>query len=156
MTVRSAFCMFLITVALPFTASAQNKVFDLTPAFVDCGVDVDQLLVYRVGGIVLIRGTTDDASKALNAGRVATFLGYDRVANLIRVVDRPAADALIESRGRLQLDLEPMLEGCTFHVDSTVGVVVVGGTVVRDSQKDIAIQVLLRVKGVKEAHWDGR
>ena len=156
MTLRTAFCTLLVTFALPFATFAQNKVFDLTPAFVDCGVEIDQLLVYRVGGIVLIRGTTDNATKAADAGRVATFLGYDRVANLIRVVDRPTADASIESRGQLQLDLEPMLAGCRFHVDSNVGVVRVGGTVVREAQKDLAIEVLLRVTGVKEAHWEGR
>lgn len=157
MTVRSAACTLVFLVAFPLAASGQTDVVDLTPAFVACGVDIDGLLVYRVGGIVLIRGTTGDATKAVEAGRVATFLGYDRVANLIRVVDVPAADKLIEERGHLELDLEPMLDGCNFHIDSALGVVAVGGTVVREEQKTLAMEILLDVQGVKKVHWvDGK
>jgi osmotically-inducible protein OsmY len=155
MTLRTMLCA-LITIAFPLLASAQTKVFDLTPAFVDCGADIEELLVYRVGGIVLIRGTTDDATKAADAGRIATFLGYHRVANLIRVIDEPAADRLIETRGQLNLDLEPMLAGCKFHIDSALGVVRVGGRVIREAQKALAIEVLLRVAGVKTVDWDQR
>lgn len=154
MTIRGAVCTFILVVALPIAASAPTVQFiDLTPIFVDCGVDVTQLLVYRVGGIVLIRGTTGDAAKAAEAGRVATFLGYDRVANLIRVVDEPAEDRSIEERGHRELDLEPMLEGCNFDIDSTRGAVAVSGTVVRESQKALAIGILLDVKGVKQVRW---
>ena len=80
--------------------------FDLTPAFVDCGADVDELLVYRVGEIVLIRGTTADPTKAAEPGRIATFLGYD-----------------------------------------------VGGRVGRESQKVLAIEILLKVAGAKQVQW---
>ncbi|HSP14986.1 MAG TPA: BON domain-containing protein [Thermoanaerobaculia bacterium] len=142
--------------AFPFAAPAQTKVFDLTPAFVDCGADIEELLVYRVGGIVLIRGTTSDAAKAADVGRIPTFLGYDRVANLIRVIDEGSADALIEARGRRQLDLEPMLQGCKFQIDSTLGDVRVGGKVKREAQKFLAVEILLRVTGVKEVQWDQR
>lgn len=135
-------------------ASAQTKWYDLTPAFVDCGVDVDQLLVYRIGGIVVIRGTTVDADKAANAGRIATFLGYDRVANLIVVVDQPLTDAAVAARGQLALDREPALDGCRFHVASASGLVTVSGSTARDDQKSLAVQVLKRVAGVKDAHWD--
>jgi osmotically-inducible protein OsmY len=154
MTLRTTVCTLLAVVAFTFAASAQTKVFDLTPAFVDCGADIEELLVYRVGGIVLIRGTTSDAVKAADAGRIATFLGYDRVANLIKVIDEPSVDALIEARGRRQLDLEPMLQGCKFRIDSTLGVVRVSGKVKREAQKALAIEILLGVTGVKGAHWD--
>jgi osmotically-inducible protein OsmY len=153
MTLRATFCTLIAIVAFPFAASAQTKVFDLTPAFVDCGVEIEELLVYRVGGIVLIRGTTRDAEKAADAGRIATFLGYDRVANLIKVIDDRSVDALIEARGRRQLDLEPMLNGCKFHIDSTLGVVNVGGRVRREAQKPLAIEILLKVAGVKQVQW---
>jgi osmotically-inducible protein OsmY len=147
--------LFLTVVVLlfPFAAPAQTKVFDLTPAFIDCGADIEELLVYRVGGIVLIRGTTSDATKAADAGRIATFLGYERVANLIKVTDEVADDALIEARGHRQLDLEPMLDGCRLRVDSSLGIVQVGGKVKREAQKTLAIEILLRVTGVREVHW---
>jgi osmotically-inducible protein OsmY len=154
MRLRLTLFALIAAVAFPLAGFAQKpKVFDLTPAFVDCGVDIEELLVYRLGGIVLIRGTTSDATKAADAGRVATFLGYDRVANLIRVVDEPAADKSIEERGQRQLDLEPMLEGCRLRVDSNLGVVSVGGKVARTSQKALAIEVLLKVAGVKQVQW---
>ncbi|HEX7422044.1 MAG TPA: BON domain-containing protein [Thermoanaerobaculia bacterium] len=135
-------------------ASAQTKYFDLTPAFVDCGVDIEQLLVYRVGEIVVIRGTTSDAEKAANAGRIATVLGYDRVANLIVVVDQPLTDAAIAARGQLALDREPALDGCRFHVASVSGLISVSGRTLRNDQKNLAVEVLKHVAGVKDAHWD--
>lgn len=151
---RAALCGLLVIIAFPFAVSAQTDVLDLTPAFLAQGADIDQLRVYRVSGVVLIRGTTLDRAKAEDAGRIATFLGYDRVANLIRVVDGPAADALIAARGQRALDLEPMLDGCRFHVDSTLGVVQVGGRVRQEDQKSLAIGILHRVPGVKEVRWD--
>ncbi len=47
-----------------------------------------------------------------------------------------------------------MLDGCKLHVDSLLGIVSVGGRVVRDEQKSLAIGTLQRVPGVKEVHWD--
>jgi osmotically-inducible protein OsmY len=133
---------------------SEFKVFDLTPAFIEQGADIDDLLVYRVGGIVVLRGTTGDAVKATDAVEIATVLGYERVANLIRVVDRPAADAEIAARGKRRLDLESALHGCRFHVESTNGVVRVGGTVRSEGQKELAVQVLRKIPGAKSVHWN--
>jgi osmotically-inducible protein OsmY len=133
---------------------SESKVFDLTPAFVQRGADIDDLLVYRVGGIVVIRGTTGDAVKATGAMAIATFLGYERVANLIRVVDRPAVDAEIARRGKRRLDLESSLQGCRFHVQSSGGVVRVGGTVLSEGQKELAVQLLRRIPGAKSVQWN--
>ena len=108
---RILIASLVVSLSLSTIASAQTKWFDLTPAFVDCGVDIDELLVYRVGEIVVIRGTTSDADKAANAGRIATVLGYDRVANLIVIVDQPLTDAAVAARGQLALDREPGLDG---------------------------------------------
>jgi osmotically-inducible protein OsmY len=151
---RILIASLVVFLSFPAIASAQTKWLDLTPAFVDCGVDVDQLLVYRVGGIVVIRGTTSDADKAANAGKIATFLGYDRVANLIVIVDQPLTDAAVAARGQLALDREPELDGCQFHVASASGLVSVSGRTARKDQKGLAVQVLKRVAGVKDAHWD--
>ena len=151
---RILIASLVVSLSLSTIASAQTKWFDLTPAFVDCGVDVDQLLVYRVGGIVVIRGTTNDADKAANAGKIATLLGYDRVANLIVVVDQPLTDAALAARGQLALDREPGLDGCRFHVASAAGLVSVSGRTARNDQRALAVQVLKHVAGVKDAHWD--
>lgn len=151
---KSTLCAVIILIALPLAGAPRKQMLDLTATFADCGVDIDELLVYRISDIVLIRGTTVDRAKAAEAGRVATMLGYDRVANLIRVVDGPAADALIASRGQRELDLEPMLGGCRFRVSSALGVVQVGGEVNRPDQKSLAIGILLRLPGVKAVSWD--
>lgn len=154
-TLRAALCALIAVVAFPFAVPAQTDVVvDLTPLFVARGADIDQLVVYRVSGVLLIRGTTLDRTKAADAGRIATSLGYTRVANLIRVVDGPAADALIAVRGQRALDLEPMLDGCRFHVDSAVGVVQISGRVRNEDQKSLAIGILKRLPGVKEVRWD--
>lgn len=152
-TLRGLSLAALFAASFPLAAQTQNKVFDLTPAFVEQGADIDQLLVYRVGGIVLIRGTTGDAAKSANAARIATFLGYDRVANLIRVVDEPSVDASIVARAHHDLDLEPMLQGCKFHVVLSRGALIVSGHVQNESQKSLAIEILSRVPGVKQIQW---
>ena len=153
-TLRATLSALVVAVVFPLGAAANTQILDLTTSFVDCGADIDELVVYRMAGIIVIRGTTVDAAKAAEAGRIAAQLGYDRVANLIHVVDGPAADALIASRGQRALDLEPMLEGCQFHVESVAGVVEVRGRVTRDDQKNLAVGILMRVPGVKEVHWD--
>jgi osmotically-inducible protein OsmY len=151
---RTLIASLLVFVSFSTIASARTKWLDLTPAFVDCGAEIEQLLVYRVGEIVVIRGTTSDAEKAANAGRIATILGYDRVANLIVVVDQPLTDAALAARGQLALDREPALEGCRFHVASVAGLVSVSGRTLRDDQKALAVEILKHVAGVKDAHWD--
>lgn len=138
----------------PLAAHTEEKAVDLTADFVDCGADIDELLVLRVGGVVLIQGTTEDRTKAASAGQIATVLGYDRVANLIRVVDAPAADALIVKRGKRALDLERMLHGCNFQLSSTRGVVRLRGKVKEPRQKLLAVEILLQVNGVKDVFWD--
>ena len=151
-TLRSTL-LALFVIASPIAAAGETNVVDLTSAFVDCGADIEGLVVLHVGGVVLIRGTTDDTAKAVSAGEIATVLGYKRVANLIRVVDAPAADALIAKRGKRALDLEPMLDGCNFHVSAASGVVSVRGSVKEPRQKILAVEILLQVTGVKDVVW---
>ncbi len=149
-----ALAALVVLVALPIISSAQTKWLDLTRTFVDCGADIERLLAYQVGGVVILRGTTSDAAKAADAGRIATLLGYDRVANLIVVRDQPATDAALAARGQLALDRDATLDGCRFHVASASGVMTLSGLTERDEQKEIAMDVLKRIPGVKEVHWD--
>lgn len=152
--VRAVLCAAIAVLMSPLAVAAHtDEVTDLTSTFVAHGADIEQLMVYRVSGIVLIRGTTLDRAKAAEAGRIATSLGYTRVANLISVVDGPAADALIATRGQRALDLEPMLDGCRFQVTSSVGVVQLRGRVKTEEQQSLAIAIVERVPGVKEVHW---
>ena len=148
---RPALLALLVASLLPVASSGQSEPVDLTAVFRSSGVDVADLQVYEINGIVLIRGTSADRSKAENAGIIATNLGYARVANLIgfsavtRDVDivRFAEGSLVRQRA---------LEGCKFYLDSVNGVVRVGGSVYRELQKDVAIDLLRKIDGVKEVH----
>ena len=96
-----------------------------------------------------MRGRAYSKSSAEEAGRYAQSLGYNRVANLIQVVD-PPNDAAIERTAERELTIHHSLNSCRFKVDSRVGVVNVAGTVQDELQKDTALQLLRNIAGVRE------
>jgi osmotically-inducible protein OsmY len=134
----------------PAAAGAQSEAIDLTAVFRSAGVDIIDLRVYQVSGIVLIRGTSADRAKAENAGTVARTLGYERVANLI--VTTPAHDVDIVRFAEVSLGRRRGLDGCRFRIDSLNGIVSVGGSVYRELQRDVAVELLRKIDGVKEVH----
>lgn len=135
-----------------FAASAKEPVAtDLTAQFRSAGADAEQLQVSEIGGIVIIRGRTLDRAKAENAGRIAQSLGYARVANLVQIAE-PADDAAIQRRAERELAIHRSLDGCSFRVESRQGVVRIAGRVHSELQKDVAIQLLRNVDGVREVH----
>ncbi len=136
-------------VFLPLAAHGQVDAVDLTSTFVNGGITIDRLLVYQIGGVVLIRGRTGDPVKATEAGEFAARAGYRRVANLIEVVPALTDDALVRS-ARRAMELERELEGCSVRIDSVDGVVRLRGEVTRDVQKTIAVHLISRIDGVKE------
>lgn len=121
---------------------------DLTARFQENGVAVDRLQVFEVGGIVIIRGRTTDRAAAEHAGQVAHSLGYGRVANLVQIA-KVADDALIQRRAERELTINRALDGCQFNVSSDQGVVMVEGRVRHELQKDVAIQLLRGIDGVR-------
>lgn len=132
-------------------SSSAPKTVDLTQQFRAAGADAEALQVSEVGGIVVIRGRTLDAAKAEAAGRIAQSLGYTRVANLVQIVE-PADDAAIERRAERELAIHRSLDGCSFSVDSQQGIVRLAGRVHSELQKDVAVQLLRNVDGVREVH----
>jgi osmotically-inducible protein OsmY len=146
---QAALIALFVASLLPVVASAQSEPVDLTAVFRSSGVDVADLQVYQINGIVLIRGTSADRGKAENAGIVARNLGYPRVANLIGV-SGAINDLDIVRFAEGTLVRHPSLEGCRFYIDSVNGIVRVGGSVYREMQKDVAIDLLRKIGGVKE------
>jgi osmotically-inducible protein OsmY len=129
-----------------FAASAPETV-DLTNTFRAAGSTVDRLQVYEISGIVIIRGRAADKAQAEDLNRMATSLGYTRVANLVQIVqDR---DDEITRKAEVELTVHRSLDGCRFHVTSEKGVVRVAGQVVHELQKDVAAQVLRNIDGVR-------
>ena len=144
---------FALAAALlvPLAAYGQADPVNLTAVFVDGGVTIDRLLVYQIGGIVLIRGRTGDPLLAAQAGRFAARAGYQRVANLIEVVPE-IADAALVRGARRELEMTRQLQGCHFQIDSAGGIVRLRGEVTREVQKDLAVQLVSKIDGVRAVH----
>jgi osmotically-inducible protein OsmY len=139
-----------VVILVPSIASAeQPQAVDLSSSFRSAGIDIDRLQVVEVGGIVIIRGRTEDAAKAADAGRVATELGYTRVANLVQVSAAPD-DKALERLAERELSRHRSLDGCRLHVAAQHGVVTVGGKVMSDMQKEVAVELVRNIDGVRD------
>jgi osmotically-inducible protein OsmY len=145
--------LVLVTLAPAAARAANVETVDLTPKFQAAGLKVDGLRAVEVGGIVVLRGRTDSAESAAEAGTLAQSLGYRRVANLIQVVE-PPDDQAIERLVERQLALHRSLDGCQFRIDSDRGVVHLAGKVQYELQKDVAIEVARQVDGVRGVKAD--
>jgi osmotically-inducible protein OsmY len=145
----AALIVTLVLTLTPAASRAANiETVDLTPKFQSAGLKVDGLLAVEVGGVVILRGRADSAANAAEAGTLAQSLGYQRVANLIEVVE-PPDDAAIARLAERQLGLRRALDGCQFRVDSEHGVVHLSGKVQYELQKDVAVDVVRQVDGVR-------
>lgn len=136
-----------------FGATSTVPSTDLTPLFATSGVDVQDLRVTEVGGIVIIRGRALDPARAADASVLAKNLGYLRVANLIRVVP-PADDAKIERIAEREISIHRGMEGSRIRIDSQNGVVRLRGTVTHELQKDAAVALVRSIDGVREVRSD--
>lgn len=146
-TKAAALVSILFVLSPAAIAATAPETVDLTNAFRAAGSTVDRLQVYEVSGIVIIRGRAADKAQAEDLNRVATSLGYTRVANLVQIVqDR---DEEITRKAEVELTVHRSLDGCRFHVTSDNGVVRVAGSVVHELQKDVAAQVLRNIDGVR-------
>ncbi len=147
-TVAATILAFSLTIPAFAARSTGPEPIDLTPQFRAAGVTIDKLQVLEVGGVVLLRGQAPDRASAEEVGRIAQTLGYTRVANLVKVVER-ADDAVIERAAERELAMHRSLDGCKFVVDADNGVLHVQGEVQNETQKDTAIAVLRTIDGVR-------
>jgi osmotically-inducible protein OsmY len=123
------------------------EVLDLTTRFRDAGAQLEQLRVFELAGVVIIRGRANDRTQAEAVSRIATTLGYDRVANLVQVT--PQNDAQLVRDTERELSMHRALDGCKFNVSAERGVVRVGGLVEHELQKDVVVQVVRSIDGVR-------
>ncbi len=121
---------------------------DVTAQFVSGGVIVEGFRAIEIGGIVVLRGHATDTSFAEQAAIVAQTLGYNRVANLI-LVDAVPDDARIARAAERVLALQRGLDGTQIVVESSNGVVRLSGTVSNELQKDMAVDVVRNIDGVR-------
>ena len=137
----------LVVILSPVATAAVPETRDLTPNFINAGASIDRLQVYEIAGIVIIRGRAADKAQAEEVGRVAQSLGYGRVANLVQVVEN--RDAEIARAAEVELSVNRSLDGCKFRVTSEQGIIRVAGEVRHELQKDVAMQVLRSIDGVR-------
>ena len=109
----------------------------------DAHLRIDGFSATNVGGIVVLKGTSDAAS-ALQAATVVKQLGFARVANLI-VTKVAADDETIRREAERQLTSTRALDGCTLHVSCLNGILRVDGTAYNELQIDAARNVLRSV-----------
>jgi len=147
-TITPAVAIAAILIAFsPVATAAVPDSKDLTPQFISAGASLDRLQVYEIAGIVIIRGRAADKTQAEEVGKVAQSLGYTRVANLVQVVEN--RDAEIARAAEVMLTVHRSLDGCKFRVSSEQGTLRVAGEVAHELQKDVAVQVLRNIDGVR-------
>ena len=125
---------------------------DITARFADGGFNITGLRAIEVGGIVVLRGKTYDPAEVARVAEFAHNLGYQRVANVVGLVEAPD-DEMIERRAERAL-ASRSLDGCTFHIDSQQGVVHVAGRVQFELQKDVAADLVRGIDGVREVKME--
>jgi osmotically-inducible protein OsmY len=143
---RQAGAVGLLSVVLAGPALAA----ELTPAdqFRAAHLPITGLEVKSVGGILVIRGRTADASAVESATRLGSALGYVRIANLVQIVD-PPDDAVLQRAAERQLGETRSLDGCNLSVVASHGILRVDGTVHYELQKDVATEILRNIGGVR-------
>lgn len=147
-TIKAVVFAVIVIALSPVALAANPETIDLTQAFRSAGApDIDKLQVYEIAGIVLIRGRAVQQSQAEELGRVAQSLGYERVANLVQIIEH--RDIEIARRAEVELTVNRSLDGCKFRVTSEQGIVRVAGSVKHELQKDVATQVIRNIKGVR-------
>lgn len=144
------FLVALAAAGLLFTASPALAAgpSDLSGAFGETAAAIEQFRAIEVGGILVLRGRTDDPSAAERAGQQAKALGYGRIANLIQLAP-PVDDSAIQRRAERELAIHRSLDGCRFTIASHRGVVRIAGTVHHELQKDVAMHLVRNVDGVR-------
>ncbi len=147
-SILKALALTAFLVALqPAAFAAPSDATNLTEQFRAAGGSVERLQVYEVSGVVIIRGRTAEKAQAEELSRIATTLGYQRVANLVQISKDD--DQQITRRAEVELTVHRALDGCKFRVSSAKGVVHLAGSVRHELQKDVALQVLRRIDGVR-------
>jgi osmotically-inducible protein OsmY len=148
-TITKAVAIAVVVAAItPVALGAEPQTIDLTKNFQTAGASIERLQVYEIAGIVILRGRTADKAQAEELGRYAQSLGYERVANLIQITENN--DVKIARQAEVELAVNRSLDGCRFSVTADKGVVTVAGSVRHELQKDVAVQVLRTIDGVRE------
>jgi osmotically-inducible protein OsmY len=106
------------------------------------------ITVTQVDDITILQGTATTVAEATHAEAIAHQLGYQRVANLVRIVAVPDDDT-IERIVERRIFLTRALDGAHLRVNCVDGYLTVEGTVIKNSQKEVTRDILFHIGGVK-------
>ena len=138
----------LVSLSLAQAATTAPQSNDITASFAAAGLNVPNLVATEVGGIVILRGNAATAEDAARVAVAARELGYNRVANLIRVVE-PVDDAAIQRLAERELSRHRGLDGSKISIKSQQGIVNLAGRVSQELQKDMAVTLVRNIDGVR-------
>lgn len=135
----------------PAIASADQVEDSISAALRNSTIDISRLKVVNVDGIVIVRGEVTTVANQAKAAEIVRGLGYERVANMVRVVAVPD-DERIRRAAERELTLARSLDGCRFRVACVDGVVTLEGNVQYELQKDAATSLVRTVPGVRQVN----
>jgi hypothetical protein len=110
---------------------------------------VVDLHLVPIEGIVIVRGKVRDRATWDAVQARLESLGFDRIANLTRIVPLPP-DEILTSLAERQLSLARGLSGSNLRVATRSGIVTIEGTVQNQAQMDAAADLVRRIEGVQD------
>lgn len=102
-----------------------------------------------IEGILIVRGKVRDRATWDAVQARLAQLGFDRVANLTRIVPLPP-DEILTAMAERQLALARGLSGSNLRVATREGVVTIEGTVRNQTQMDAATDLVRAIDGVRD------
>ena len=137
----------LVLSLMAVTASALSttsleQILEATP-------EIRDLKVTQVGEVIVLRGTTDDASAVEAVERRLRELGYERIINAVDI-ERAPSDDMIRSSVERQIYLTPALASSAIRVNTNQGTVTLEGSCSTPAQISQADRIARSVRGVRD------
>ena len=115
--------------------------------------DGQAVTAVEVGGVLVLRGEVGTGKAAADAEVTARSLGFQRIANLIRI--ERSDDEALTRRVERELSLSRLFDDCRLRVQVAGGIVHLSARVGREDQKQTAVEMIRAVDGVASVttHW---
>lgn len=140
----------LFVAFVPTAASAATSV---PVTLQQADIQVSSLAVQEVEGIVIVRGSVGSLADRDRIVPVLNNAGYQRVANMVNVATAPTDQAIARAAER-ELSRNGALEGSSLRVSCNNGIILLRGAVRSDNQKQLAVDAVQHVDGVRAVRAD--
>lgn len=140
----------VLLAAVPSTLFAAPSA---SQALQDAGIQIADLNVQQIEAITIVRGNVTSAAERDRIAPVLALAGYQRVANMVQVVGSPN-DLAIARAAERELSRKGVLEGSNLRVSCKNGVVVLGGAVRSANQRQLALDTIHHLSGVRAVRAD--